>query len=261
MIKFILYLVLIIVAGCNQRLRAENASGGSSRRIGIAVDYALPGAANTFSPLQETQNCCSDYNEISGNSFGAGLQYYYPLNSNWSLRLGIGFYGNNLELRNVEAEMINVGGELFNGQFEHILSVDYSNYFTQVTAGYNIYKNLTIVAGGKLLINKTLEYNQYEKIIMPEDRGVFVDTGTRTRNEFTGEISTMNRIIPVITIGVLYGLPLNKNKSAILSPEISFESNLNSLLRDQKLRDSKLTDSDWNLYSFHFGISISVNID
>jgi len=251
LIKYILYIALIIAINYGHPIYAENAAGSEAQQIGVVLDYRVAEAANNFSPLSGTSNCCTDYDEFTGRSYGVGLQYYYPFYSKWSIRFRIGYYANNLELRNVEAEMINVGGELFDGQFEHILSVDYSNYFTQITAGYNIYKDMTIVFGGKLLINKTLEYEQYERIIRPKDRGVFVDTETRTRNEFSGEISTLNKIIPVITIGALYDLPLNKNKSAILSPEITFESNLNSLIKG----------SNWNIYSIHFGISISFNIN
>ncbi len=248
--KYAIYIAFIIMTYCNLCLYADNITDTTAHRIGIILDYGLPGGVKSFSSLRGTANCCTDYEEFAGQTFGAGLQYYFPVNPKWSIRLKIGYYTNNLELRDVEDEQINVGGVLFDGQFAHNLSINYSNYFTQIVVGYVVIEDMTIVVGGKLMLNSELKYEQYERIIRPEDRGVFVDTETRTRNELSGEISNLNKVIPAFTIGACYDLPLNENRSAILSPEIAFESNFLSLIKD----------SDWNMYSIHFGITISINI-
>ncbi|MCX7735791.1 MAG: hypothetical protein N2319_03665 [Candidatus Kapabacteria bacterium] len=90
------------------------------------------------------------------------------------------------------------------------------------------------------------DYEQKETIIEPMDRGVFVDTDRRTRNESSGEIKQTNSVNAGINFGANLNLPLNKQKSLIISPEIFYYMGLSELVKDRI----------WKINNLSFGLAL-----
>ncbi len=179
--------------------------------------------------------CCPEWNSGTGRGFDIGALLYLTYTENLNLGIDIGFQSSSSTLRYVESEVINVAGEDFNGKFEHIANISYYQIQLRPSLIYDFYDELKIKTGIDLGYLFSPSFHQYEQITIPFDRGVFKDTKTRKRNEFSGDIGNGKSFQYGVFVSISYPLQLNLKNTIILNPLIEFNYNLSSIVADNKL--------------------------
>ncbi len=224
----------------------ENSTIDSVHHFGAYFGYSLNYHIPNFQKLPSIPNCCQGFRTGSGNGFTFGLFTEMPLP--YRLFAGLGLSLNELSgwLREKETTWIRVGNDTTMGVFEHNLKTTYRTLGLGFHIRNNPFYNANVSIGLELGLPVTYNFHQWEQLVEPVDRGVFVDTQTRTRNEFSGKIPKIKAINSAVVFKFHYDFPLNKNNSLIASPFASF-----------RLGFTNLVDSiSWKVNALQFGLAI-----
>jgi len=94
-------------------------------------------------------------------------------------------------------------------------------------------------------------YNQYEQIIKPAGKATFLnsdgkDTHSFIRNQFSGNLPDLNKLQSYATAKIGYEMPVKKNRSMFLKPEIGIDYSFSQMIKQL----------NWKLISFKFGLSL-----
>lgn len=167
-----------------------------------------------------------------------------PFSSGIGLRVSYSSIGG--KLSSIENTLIRVDTTIIQGIFEHTIDtkINILNFNPYLIFKPFDFLNLTFGGYAGFIIQK--DYEQRETIIEPKDRGVFVDTEKRTRNESSGEIKQTNSVNAGLSIGANMNFPLNKQKSLIISPEIFYFKGLSELVKDRL----------WKINNLSFGLAL-----
>jgi outer membrane protein OmpA-like peptidoglycan-associated protein len=245
--KFILIFLLMNQSLISQDLNEK----GYNYELGAGFDYQILFHDGAFKKLNEIPNCCPDFTKGDGTGYLPFIFFnttkFYDFHG--QLRLRYSMF--NANFQSTEQALFSDQEELINGEFEHILDADFTSIDLQPMLSYNVFENLNVNLGlniGYLLSGK---FSQIEKITNPSNRGTFLDengndTYKRERNKYDGDIPLLNTWQLAGVAGISYDLPLNKNKSLWLSPEIYYSYGLTDVA-DQ---------TPWKMNSFYAGISL-----
>ncbi len=213
------------------------------------VNYNLHSA--DFYKLKGIPNCCPEFESGTGIGFNAGLLFEMPLNSSLLLGGKLGFMAFNGELSKTEPTTIILETELTPGEFTHTMEGLFGNIGLEPYVSYNLWKGLFVAAGIRAGVNVNADYDQKEEITKPEGAGTFLDslgndTHSRIRNGLDGEIPDAASFIAHAFAGVSWELPLNKNGTLFLAPELYYYVGLNEFV----------TDTDWKVSSLRGSIAL-----
>ncbi len=201
-------------------------------RFGISGNIGLNHHIADFRALPDVPNCCPQFTSGIGLGYKLGLFYEYGISEKFALQSKLNLVNHSALLAQIEPELLNFEGSKIDGEFEHRLDVTLASFGLDALAVYRFNENFYGLAGITTGFLFSHEVDQVEEIVTPADRGVFVDTGTRTRNHFTGEIKETNLLIAGISIGVRYELPMNTRGTMKLAPEMSYNLGLFPVVRD-----------------------------
>lgn len=215
----------------------------------LGVNYNLHSA--DFRNLPGIPNCCPKFTSGSGFGFSADVLYGIPLSGSLFLEPRLGFYSINATLIEKEAEIVNLNNTAVEGEFEHKLETGVSMIGLEPALSYYPIKNLSLNFGVSFAYIIGNSYDQVETITKPGGAVTFLDesgndSGKRTRNESNGDIPEINSIQYGIIAGISYDLPLNKENTLTLSPEIIYSYGLSSIAKDL----------DWQASSIRLGVAI-----
>jgi len=174
--------------------------------------------------------CCSpqfSFGSAPGFSFG-GLYDMY-IKDKWGLGLRLGYSNSDAVFNVTETTIGLIAGTPSNVQFEHNLSTRIDLIDFKALASYEYIDNLKLYAGLNLNYVYLGELSQYEKITTLQ--GTYID-GRRIRNEVKQEIQDLSAIQAGITLGIGYEMPMNENRSLIISPEAFYTFNFLSPVSD-----------------------------
>jgi outer membrane protein OmpA-like peptidoglycan-associated protein len=201
-----------------------------------------------FKRMPGVPNCCPQFNkEESGNGYYFGVAYELPLKNDFyiGLRTSYDYFDGDFQVD--EPTTVRIGNEAVNGFYTHYMSTKFSMINFEPYLKYKISGDFNLFGGGFIAPYISKEYSQYEKIKSPKN-GVFTGTGTNIRNKTSGDIVTSSSAVYTgLNIGISYDLPLNSDKSLILSPEIYYNFGLTDLI------DS----GSWKANNLKFGFSIA----
>lgn len=227
-------------------LSAQEDSLAGRQVLGIFYNFNLNSHKVDFRSLPEVPNCCPQFNEGKGTGYALGILYELPLplSSGIGLRISYSLLGG--KLSSTENTLIKVDTSITQGIFEHTINtkINVINFNP-----YLIFKPLNflnVIFGGYAGYIIQKDYEQKETIIEPKNRGIFIDTEKRTRNESSGEIKQINTVNAGINIGANLNLPLNSKKSLIISPEIYYYLGLSELFKDRF----------WKINNLSFGLAL-----
>ena len=201
-----------------------------------------------FKRLPGVPNCCPQFNKSTeGKGYYFGVGFELPLK--YSLFIGIRASYNyfDADFQVDEPTTVRIGNNAVNGFFTHFMNTKFTLLNFEPYFKYNLFGNFNLTAGGFIAPYLSKKYSQYETIKSPKN-GVFNETGLDTRNVRSGSIVTsVTAVYSGINFGVNYDLPLNSDKSLILSPEIYFNIGLTDLIDSAK----------WKANNLKFGLAIS----
>lgn len=212
---------------------------------GIFGDLSLNIHEAEFASLPGIPSCCPRYESGTGVGPSVGLFYELPLGGQTLLYLRAGYFSHNATLTTTEQTTVIVGNETQDGRFEHRLDASLASIGIEPLFGVRPASALTLHIGGRLGSVLTKRFGQQETIVKPEDVGVF-ENGRRTRNDTAAEIPNASAMEAAAVAGLSYQLPLNRQRTLFLQPELFFSLGLTNVA----------TDVDWNTGSIRFGVAM-----
>ena len=216
------------------------------RQFGVFGAYNLNYHIPDFRKLPGIPNCCLGFKDGEGKGYSAGAFLEMPL----PFRLFAGLRASITKLdgwlKEKETTMVRVQDSVIVGVFEHNLKANILTFGFEPYLRFNPIYSLGIFAGGRIAFPIQKKFDQWEQLVEPADRGVFVDTQSRIRNKFSGDIPKAKSIQTDIQFGISYDFALNKHKSLILSPFVSYHFGMNDVADSVK----------WKINSFRIGLSI-----
>lgn len=182
-----------------------------------------------FKDFEGIETCCPRFGDGNGQGISGGVYFELPFPNILKIGLRAEFNSISANLLKDEPTTVIIDDFLDEGIFRHSLSTSIWNLGVSPYLTMRIYRGLNIFAGGHYgyIIKSKFEY--VEQLAKPVDRGVFIDTGTRERNKFAGDIPNYSQIYGSIFIGFSYDLPINKEQNLRISPEILYYKGLTEL--------------------------------
>ena len=200
------------------------AAGHSEQFFSLFYDYRLSSDQISYDLLGNNISCCHEEAEALGTGFSINFDYKHRIYDLLYLGALTGYQEWHSRAVNDEFALISVNGEPYNGVFRHYLNSDFSTLNLFLYGEYFVYDKLSLMLGfgGNYYLNA--EYDYIQKIIQPEDRGVFHETQKRSRNPRSGNYDS--EIDFAAQFRLKYLLRLNKEETFFLAPQISYTRNL-----------------------------------
>lgn len=206
------------------------------------INYHKP----DFSQLPGIDNCCPRFISGQGSGYSFGFQYEFPLPYKLSTGLGIGYYNFSGTLSALETKPVRINNNITDALIEHSIEASISDIGFTPYLGYNITDKLRVDIGGHIGILVSKDFNQYEQIIEPADQGVFTDTGTRIRNQVSGNIPESNSVYAGLFFNFSYDFRLSHNSAWLMAPSMAYTLG----------RSDIVSKRDWTIDALMFGIKI-----
>lgn len=219
--------------------------------IGIFGATGLNSHSPDFAKLLGTPNCCSGFESGSGIGLNIGMIFQYPISRKFELDLRASVLDLGADLISTQQIPISNLDNSNSGDIaetEHLISASISSFGLNAGVNYFPIEYLYIHGGGFLGYVVNGKFEQVERLTKPSNRGVFKDTGTRKRNELSGDIPELNSLSSFLNLGVGYSLLLNERGTFLLVPEISFNLGLNNI-----------NSQPWKVNQLTFGLALMYN--
>ena len=247
-LKIILFTLIFNVVLNAQLLKTDDPYSN----IGLNFDYHLNMHTANFQRLPGVPNCCPKFESGSGAGIFAGLFYEYTFVPSVSAMFKIGYNSLNGLLATTETEYISQAGTGVWGEIEHKIDASLASVSFQPVISYYITDYFKISGGLSADMMLTNNFNQSEEIISPKGQVSFIDTSTGLpsgeyiRNRKDSTIPDASTLMLSAIGSLSYEFQLNKERSLLLVPELSFHYGLSHYVRD-------LT---WTSNSARFGLSL-----
>ncbi len=212
---------------------------------GILGGYNFNLHTSNFSNLPGVPSCCPEFTSGTGSGFYLGASIDYPLNYLMQLTLRATYSQSNGKLTSTDTTTIILDGKNSTGEFEHLLDAKFGTFGIEPLFTYKFKPDLAFHGGFRIGFLTNSHYYQVEKITKPSDRGTFID-GRSYRNQSDGKIEDASAIQAGVKLGASYKLPLNKEKTLFLVPELFYTYNFTNLVKER----------DWKYHQLSFGMSI-----
>lgn len=214
-------------------------------RYGVAAHYGYNIHSAGFAKLEGVPSCCPIFESGVGGGLSFGLIYEYPLDNNWLIGTRLSYVSKAGLLKKEESTTVMVDLKEAAGVFEHRLDAGLSIFAIEPMAGYKLFDNGFIHFGASAGMFMGKNYEQIEEIVQPSNKGVFVDTKSRTRNATSGDIKDLNSFSLSVLAGFSYELPLNSDGTMKLAPEAFFTYGLTDAGKNH----------DWIIHSLRGGLA------
>ncbi|MBI5325985.1 MAG: OmpA family protein [Ignavibacteriae bacterium] len=243
---FRLIYILILIAS-NFELIASDFFINSE--LGISANYGFAFHNANFRKYPNVPSCCPNYTGGTGYSFAFGALFRKDIDTNIlaDFRLNYEKFSGKLE----QTQIINliIDGESQDGLNEYHFNSNLNLISLEPSLGYRLTKNFSIYAGLDLGYLITGNFDNYEKLIKPENRGTF-NNKRRIRNDISGKLSNLNKIQAGIKFGLSYRLPLDKNSNWFLIPELNYTLYFTNVAKEIY----------WKVNTLNIGVAITTKI-
>lgn len=219
--------------------------------IGIYGATGLNSHSVDFSKLLGTPNCCSGFETGSGIGLNIGMIFQYPITKSFELdfRASILDLGADLiSTQQIPISDLDNSNSTDIAETEHLIATNISSFGLNVGVNYYPIQYLYLHGGAFVGLLLNGDFEQEERLTRPSNRGVFKDTGTRKRNEISGEIPELNGLSTFLNFGVGYSLLLNERGTFLLVPEVSINIGMNNINSQQ-----------WKVNQITFGLALMFN--
>lgn len=246
----IVFLFNLSIAQENQTSQKHSRfESDTANQYGVFASYNLNFHIADFQKLPGIPNCCQGFKNGQGSGFTIGAFMEIPLPYSLFAGLRTSFSQLNGWLKQNEETWVRVDNDTVLGIFGHNLKAQYSTFGLEPYLRFKITEGLSISFGGRIAVPVIKKFQQWEEIVEPSDRGVFIDTQSRRRNEYSGTLPKAKGVQTDLHFGIYYDLPLNRQHSFLVSPFGSFHFGLTNIV--DSLR--------WKSHSFRLGIALRYN--
>ncbi|MDZ4746135.1 MAG: OmpA family protein [bacterium] len=239
--------VLVMVSGMSANTNPLLPAARKTLRYGLFANVQANIHTAAFQELPGFPSCCDEYKSGFGLRGDVGLHIAVPLTSSSWFGLRADFSSCGATLSREENVPINVfpADSVHEGIIEHTIAA------SMAVVGFEpiiIYQPaaLSLWAGPRISYALNNSFHQREEILQP-DEAVFNDTRQKVRNEQAGPIPTFLPLQIGLTVGIGYYIPLRKDKTLLLQPQLSFVYNFTSLLENQ----------NWHAHALRLGAALT----
>ncbi len=240
-------LYVIVVLTLFEEVHTIHAQSTSTERYGVFGGYSINFHTADFRALPGVPNCCPKFENGTGGGFAIGALYEFSISKKIWVTLRAGY--STLDATLVREEYV-PALRLSDGQYypdaaiEHRIKAKLSTIGITPMITFNPIGGLRFHTGVEMSSLGGVTYEQVEE--MKAEGLVFKENFKRTRNEFSGELSEVNKFQTSLIIGASMELPLNRSRSMVIAPEAMFHIGL-----------SNLTESVvWKANAFQIGIAL-----
>ncbi len=216
-------LVIVLLGSCAVSIHAQAQSSLYGRpqpaRFGVygSWDGTLNSAA--FTGLPGIASCCPSYGSTMSSGWRAGLAYIKPMSSELSLQVRMSWESGTVNFQSLENQpIVSETGLPEEATIRHELATASSLISIEPLIGWQPVPGLNLLGGVRLGYRVSNTFTQREVLVDPID-GVFRNL-SRERNVLSGDIPEALPYAASATIGASYDLPLNADRSLVLSPEL-----------------------------------------
>lgn len=217
--------------------------------IGIYGGMGMNNHSTGFGFLPQYPSCCPNYE--TGEGFGINLGFLANYNINRDMQVGfkIGYSDLSALISQTESKIVdNNQGTFSNGLIRHDLDVTLPSLVFEPTISLNLIENLKGFVGVGFNYLLSGEITQKETLEQPTD--VTFENGKATRNEVSGPLDNLSSILPLISLGASYDLPLDNNNDMFLSPTISYTHRFGYVV----------SGLDWTVSTLNLGVQLKYSI-
>lgn len=233
-------------------LFAEDNAQELKSKFGIFGNVGYNMHSADFYKVPDCPSCSPGYRDGNGIGYAFGLAYELPFSRMFALELRLSYYDFSAKLTRDENQTILQKFAPVDAMIEHTFDATLSSIGLEPMAKYQVMDNLFINAGLHIGTMITKDFSQKEEIINPRGISFYEDgedTGSPVRNEFSGELQNTPSLYIAPLVGVSYRLPMNKQKTLLIEPELYYT------LGVSKLVDNSLV-SKWSANSLRFGLAL-----
>ena len=247
----LLFLLLIFLVYSSAAYAVEDTLRSS---YGVFGNFTLNAHIADFNRVPDCPSCSPGYRQGSGTGFTFGILFEHPIDEMYSIAGRLSYYNMSGLLSVIEPTTIIVNGQPAAGEFEHTFDATLNSLGFEPTIRITPVENLYISLGFHIGTLLTKNYSQKEQIVKPSNIGTFLDSNgndsfSRTRNEFSGELSKAASVYFAPLLGVSYSLPLNQNKSLIAEPELFYVFGISDIVDDPSVKG-------WIVHSLRVGLAL-----
>ena len=239
----ILIITILFIFCQNLTFSSENKYNSE---IGLSVNYGLSFHTANFRKYPNVPSCCPNYTGGTGSSLSLGPIFYFDIDN--EIVAGLKLNYNRVTSFMKESQSINliIDGKSEDGTFDYNFNSVLHLITLEPSAGYKINEQFTAFGGLNIGYLVSGEFDNYEKLIKPGNRGTF-NNGRRIRNDSIGKMSDLNHIQAGLKLGLSYRLPLDKYSDWSLLPEINYSMYFTNVAKE----------IDWNINTINFGLTVT----
>lgn len=234
--KFKAILVLIIFISGYAEAISKDPPTEKMFYTGVFGDANLNYHYADFRSLPGYPNCCQGYEYGLGMGFEAGLFFELPVTYNFGIQLRGAYTDNSALLSWREKTTFGIEGVDYDGEIDHTIDADLRYIKIEPLISLKLSDHIKLLFGGGYSYALNHKFTQKEAIKSP-DNALF-ENGLKSRNVFENEeLPDINENAASLDAGLTYYLPLNKNGSLILAPELMLSYRLTPVVKNKNWQD------------------------
>ncbi len=178
--------------------------------------------------------------------FEAGIQAQasIPLSQTWQLRLACGISHFSGSLLSAEQTNFSIDGVDTPGTINHSLDASLNSLLLAPSIQWRLASRLWLSAGPTVGFVLSSDYELAQTIVSPPGQ-VFELSGSNSVITGSGSLPGVHSVIPALNIGLIYDLPLDREASMLLRPELRYRQPFTTLA----------ADIDWSVSSLSVGLA------
>ncbi|MBK6291609.1 MAG: OmpA family protein [Ignavibacteria bacterium] len=224
------------------------ARGNDDVKIGLFGHAGYNFHSATFDALPTIPCCSPGFDGGGGFGWDLGLMARVPFSSSWFGDVRLGYMTSDGTLTTDEARTVNLNGEAVPGTIRHTMDASLPSLRLDLLVGLNVSSRFKLMLGPTLAYMLRGEVTQKEELIEPTV-GTF-ENGGRERLVATADIPELASLVPMITLGASFDIPLDEKEQWTLSPEVLFSYGISDITSAVPWSVSPLRAGVTLLYAF-----------
>ncbi len=217
--------------------------------IGIYGGMGINQYSTSFQSLPNFPCCGTNYESGDGLGMNFGFLANYNINSDLQIGVKLGYSDLSALISQTENKIVpGPDNEPRNGVFLHEIDVALPSILFEPTITANIIENLNGFVGVGFNYLLSADIKQKETLKQPQD--ITFENGKTVRNEVSGSLENISSILPLVSLGVSYDLPLDNNNDMFLSPTVSYTHRFGNVV----------SDVEWTVSSLNLGVQLKYSI-
>lgn len=225
--------LLLLTVQCRAQMAAYN-RGHEAWRVGVEAGFQLLSYTAAMTGLPGVPSCCPEYRTGTGSGVAAGIFGRVSLYGGLYTGLRLSYAAHNGTLTATEHQLVTAERDTTTATISHTITLTQPAVAAEAFVGYEPFSQFSMEVGFRADLMTGGTYRQTEQIESPAT--IRFENGSRQRLMYDGAIPQERTMYGALTLGVRYDLPLNRDWTWMLTPELSAWQGLGTLVDGVDLR-------------------------